>query len=104
MIEVGGTRAEVTGYKTKVVTYRTAESEKVHGYQPRLFAGLMKKAISVLREFLQFLFGWRAVAEAGAIQNSLSTPDHSNNVRYAEIKVMVLQAEYMSVEGAHEKY
>lgn len=61
----------MTEYKTKVVTSRIAESEKVHGYQPGLFVGLMKKAIAVLGEFLQFLLGGQAAAEAGAIQNSL---------------------------------
>lgn len=103
VLESGGNRAEVTEYKTKVVTSRIAESEKVYGYQPGLFAGLMKKAIAVLREFLQFLLSGQVAAEAGAIQNSLSTSDHSYDVRNAEIKVMVAQAEYMSVDCVHEK-
>jgi small-conductance mechanosensitive channel len=51
----GGSQEEVKDFKREEVIKRVAESVKEHGEQPGLFAAVIRRAIAVLKEFLELL-------------------------------------------------
>ena len=51
----GGSQEEVTEFKREEVVQKISESVKTNGTQPGLLAEILRKAITVLKEFLDFL-------------------------------------------------
>lgn len=51
----GGSQEEVTEFKREEVAQKISESVKTHGTQPGLLAEILRRAITVLKEFLDFL-------------------------------------------------
>ena len=51
----GGSQEEVKDFKREEVIKRVAASVKEHGEQPGLFAAVIRRAIAVLKEFLEIL-------------------------------------------------
>lgn len=51
----GGSQEEVTEFKQEEVVQKVSESVKTHGVQPRLLAEILRRAITILKEFLDLL-------------------------------------------------
>ena len=51
----GGSQEEVTEFKQEEVVQKVSESVKTHGVQPGLLAEILRRAIAVLKEFLDLL-------------------------------------------------
>ena len=51
----GGTEADVTSFKIDEVVTKVGESAKEHGFEPRLFAKILRRATGILKEFLEIL-------------------------------------------------
>ena len=51
----GGSQEEVTTFKREEVVQKVSESVKTHGTQPGLLAEILRRAIAILKEFLDLL-------------------------------------------------
>ena len=64
----GGSQEEVTEFKQEEVMQKVSESVQTHGTQPGLLAEILRRAIAILKEFLDLLMlPAKEVADAGAM-------------------------------------
>lgn len=70
----GGSQEEVTEFKREEVVQKVSESVKTHGTQPGLLAEILRRAIAVLKEFLDLLMQpIGEEADVGGIRESSDT-------------------------------
>ena len=115
----GGSQEDVIEFKRECVTSKVAESVKTNGYQPGLFASILRKAITVLKDYFRFLMMLQRRkenrTEKGAVDPtgtrepvSVQTPDRKLMAPELEplidpALIMSAQAEYMRLQAIQDR-
>ena len=115
----GGSQEDVIEFKRECVTSKVAESVKTNGYQPGLFASVLRKAITVLKEYFIYLMMLQRRkenrTEKGAVDPtgtrepvSVQTPDQKLMAPELEplidpALIMSAQAEYMRLQAIQDR-
>jgi hypothetical protein len=68
----GGSQEEVTAFKREEVVQKVSESVQIHGPQPGLLEGILRRAIAVLKEFLDLLM--QSVKEEPEVRETGKVP------------------------------
>jgi len=115
----GGSQEDVIEFKRECVTSKVAESVKANGYQPGLFASILRKAITVLKEYFRYLMMLQRrkenKTEKGEVNPtdprepvSVQTPDRKLMAPELEplidpTLIMSAQAEYMRLQAIQDR-
>lgn len=115
----GGSQEDVIEFKRECVTSKVAESVKANGYQPGLFASILRKAITVLMEYFRYLMMLQRRkenrTEKGEVNPtdtrepvSVQTPDRKLMAPELEplidpALIMSAQAEYMRLQAIQDR-
>ena len=73
----GGSQEEVTAFKREEVVQKVSESVQIHGPQPGLLAGILRRAIAVLKEFLDLLM--QSVKEEPEVRETGKSPSRTGS-------------------------
>lgn len=115
----GGTHEDVIEFKHECVTSKVAESVKDNGHQPGLFASILQKAITVLREYFRFLMmiqrrkeknSAAEITPAAGKRDSSYAKESSTKIKAPAFVpliepavIMKAQADYMRLQGIQDK-
>ena len=115
----GGSQEDVIEFKRECVTSKVAESVKTNGYQPGLLASILRKAITVLKDYFRFLMMLQRRkenrTEKGTVDPtgtrepvSVQTPDRKLMAPELEplidpALIMSAQAEYMRLQAIQDR-
>lgn len=80
----GGSQEDVIDFKKEYVTDKVAESIRINGNQPGIFAAVLQKALNVLKIFLHFLMFRREKEEKKAVEEVAHRKENENLTEKAE--------------------
>jgi hypothetical protein len=102
----GGSQEEVTEFKREEVVQKVSESVQIHGPQPGLLAEILRRAITVLKEFLDLLMQSAKeeldARETGKISDGVTSesPDKQKSERPDSREA---EFRFMQIEPVHQK-
>ena len=100
----GGSQEEVKDFKREEVIKRVAESVKGHGEQPGLFAAVIRRAIAVLKEFLEILMKTdEKTPEEPAGGSTLAFPNAEKNGKSPRPDSTEAELRFKKILPVHEK-
>ena len=106
----GGSQEDVIDFKKEYVTDKVAESIRINGCQPGIFALVLRQAISVLKTFLRFLMfrsekeEKRAAEKAAPVKETVKHYENAEEpvVTFDPAELQRAKAEYMHLETLHK--
>lgn len=102
----GGSQEEVTAFKQEAVVQKVSESVKMHGTQPGLLAEILRKAIIILKEFLDLLMQpAKEEADARGMEESAgkSGPEVKGKRKSERPDSRKAELRFMMIEPVHQQ-
>ena len=102
----GGSQEEVTAFKREEVVQKVSESVQIHGPQPGLLAGILRRAIAVLKEFLDLLM--QSVKEEPEVRETGKSSSRTGSELHEKQKSehpdsRDAEFRFMRIESVHQK-
>ena len=109
----GGSQEEVTAFKREEVVQKVSESVQIHGPQPGLLAGILRRAIALLKEFLDLLMrsakeeadarGMVEIAGKSELEVKGKQKSEHPDSRKAELRLMKIEPVHRQLNKTNRK-